>query len=541
MTPVTLRTKLIAVFAALALLPLVVLSVVQYRSGTRAVEAVLRERAAARASRMQRAVEHVLKVQESRLLELAKSDALRAGGCGAAGVEAAGAYARNNGQYLQAVTCLNPSGGAVFQLKRPDTGSGFALQTENFVTNLVRYEEGVWRQGAASTLRSPVSEETYGAALRVTAPVFGARAAGDAGGEPGGVVAALVAEIRLGDVLREADDEDAAEGPARSSVVVLDNDADKVAYHTNDALSHQAVSAAMPYFSGVAARMKGGGSGFDFYDAPGDGRRLTYFQQAEGLGLSLAATEDYSGAVAPVRRAFLFGLALALAGGLAGLALLLVTAGRETEDIEAVARGAAAIAAGDLDQHVEVTSTSETRGLAERFNRMSEQLRDLIAREAESRQFQSFLRISAMISHDLKNAIAGLSMLVSNMEKQFHREEFRADAIESLREATDKLRRTVARLSEPAKSLSGEYRREARPTDLVPVIRRVLAAHAEPARPLYDVEARLPETLVATVEPERVEAVVENLVVNALEAMRARRGRLYRASVRGRGASCGSW
>jgi signal transduction histidine kinase len=131
-----------------------------------------------------------------------------------------------------------------------------------------------------------------------------------------------------------------------------------------------------------------------------------------------------------------------------------------------------------------------------------------------------------MVSHDLKNAIAGLSMLVSNMEKQFHREEFRADAIESLREATEKLKRTVARLSEPAKSLSGEYRIASRPTDLVPIIRRVLATNAEPTRPLNDIEARLPDKLVATVEPERVENVVENLVINALEAMGARGGRL---------------
>jgi signal transduction histidine kinase len=520
-TPVTLRTKLLAVFAALALLPLLALSVAQYRGGNGAVEAVLRERASARAARMGRAVEHVLSVQESRLLGLSNSEPLRAGACadaagGAAG-ELFGAYARDNGEYLQAVTCLDAPGRAVFQLRRSGTGSGFVPQTENFVTNQVRYEEGVWRLAAPNALRSAVSEETYGAALRVTAPVFGAS---------GGVAAALVAEIRLGDVLREADDEDAADGPTRSSVIVLDNAADKVVYLTSGGHSHQAVSAAMPYFSAVAARMKAGGSGFDFYDAPGGGRRLAYFRQAEGLGLSLAATEDYAAASAPVRRTFLFGLGLALAAGLAGLALLHVTAGRETEDIERVARGASAIAAGDLDQHVDVTSTSETRGLAERFNRMSEQLRDLVAREAESRQFQSFLRISAMVSHDLKNAIAGLSMLVSNMERQFHREEFRADAIESLREATEKLKRTVARLSEPAKSLSGEYRIAARPTDLIPVIRRVLATQAEPSVPLYDIEARLPDALVATVEPERIENVVENLVINALEAMGARGGRL---------------
>jgi signal transduction histidine kinase len=131
-----------------------------------------------------------------------------------------------------------------------------------------------------------------------------------------------------------------------------------------------------------------------------------------------------------------------------------------------------------------------------------------------------------MISHDLKNAIAGLSMLVANMERQFHREEFRADAIESLREATEKLKRTVARLSEPAKTLSGEYRLNARPADLIPVIRRVLAANAEPSRPLYDIEVSLPDNLLATVEPERIENVVENLVINALEAMGAKGGTL---------------
>ncbi|HEV2762566.1 MAG TPA: ATP-binding protein, partial [Pyrinomonadaceae bacterium] len=37
---------------------------------------------------------------------------------------------------------------------------------------------------------------------------------------------------------------------------------------------------------------------------------------------------------------------------------------------------------------------------------------------------------------------------------------------------------------------------------------------------------RLPEKLVATVEPERVENVVENLVINGLEAMGAKGGRL---------------
>ncbi|HEX8188100.1 MAG TPA: ATP-binding protein, partial [Pyrinomonadaceae bacterium] len=342
---------------------------------------------------------------------------------------------------------------------------------------------------------------------------------------------AVVAEVRLGEVVREAGEtsteaEDAAAGPARRPVVALDNAADTVVYHTNGALTHQTASGAMPYFAGVAARMKAGGPGSGFYDTAEGGTQLAAFRQVEGLNLSVAASEDYAGALAPVRQAALAGGALALAGALAGLALLFHIGARETRGIGLVARSASAVAAGDLEQRIEVSHSGETRELAENFNAMTERLRELIAREAESRQFASFMRISAMVSHDLKNAIAGLSMLVSNMEKQFHREEFRADAIESLREATEKLKRTVARLSEPAKSLSGEYRVASRPTDLVPVIRRVLATNAEPTRPLNDIEARLPDRLVATVDPERVENVVENLVINALEAMGARGGRL---------------
>src|SRR5207302_1986332 len=116
--------------------------------------------------------------------------------------------------------------------------------------------------------------------------------------------------------------------------------------------------------------------------------------------LSLAVAEDYTAASGPVRRSGLFGVLLALAAGLAALTLLLVIARRATQDIERVARAASAIAAGNLEQRIGPGATVETRELAESFNAMSDRLRALVAKEAESRQFQSFLRISAMISHD---------------------------------------------------------------------------------------------------------------------------------------------
>jgi signal transduction histidine kinase len=533
----TLGTKLAAIFVALGLAPLLLLSALNYRSGVGAVERLLRERAAERASRVGGKVVRILDSQEARLSTLSRGDSLlsyvrdsRAARGDAAPSPAAtpaavpetvrahfDAYFRSNRDYLESVTCLDGSGAPLFRMSLKDNEVNF--ETASFTSNDARHEQGVWGLREQKALRSPVAHEVYGTALRVTVPVGPSNEAPPAG--------AVVAELRLGDVVREADEAESPDtGPdaGRRSLVAVENATDEVVYHTNGAYSHRAASSAMPYFAGVAARMRSGGEGFDFYDAQDGGRSLAAFRQVEGLGLSLAASEDYSAAVGPVRRAGVLGGAVALVAALAGLALLLFIARRETHGIEQVARGASAIAAGQLDQRITVSRSGETRELAETFNAMSDRLRELIAREAETRQFQSFLRISAMVSHDLKNAIAGLSMLVTNMQKQFHREEFRADAIESLREATEKLKRTVARLSEPAKSLSGEYRIAARPTDLAEVIRRVLAVNAEPTRPLYEIETSLPDKLVATVEPERMENVIENLVINALEAMASKGG-----------------
>lgn len=557
-----LRTKLLLIFVALAFLPLLAVSALSYRTSVGAVEELLRVRADERASRMTRRIERVLDAQASRLVELSKAESLREyvrdsqppQDAGASQPRATatptpvvpdtvrahfGAFFKNNREHLKSVTCLDPKGGPLFRLHvvRGSAGEEVIFQTSNFVSDEVEYDARVWTITRAEALRSPVTQVLHDAALRVTVPVVHPSVANDA--QPFSPIGAVVAEIRLRGLIEDAaapespEEGDAARGGAgslrtnaRPDVVALDNATDTIVYHTNGAFNHQSSATVIPYFADVAARMKSGKEGFGFYDESGGVRRLAAFRQARGLGLSLAVAEDYSAATGPVRRSGLFGIALALAAALCALALLLVIARRERRDIALVARGASAIAAGELDQRIEVSRSGETRELAESFNRMSDRLRELIAREAETRQFQSFVRISAMISHDLKNAIAGLSMLVSNMERQFHREEFRADAIESLREATEKLKRTVARLSEPVKSMSGEYRLAARPTDLLPIIRRVLAANAEPSRPLYDIEAHLPETLLAPVEGERIENVVENLVINALEAMGAKGGRL---------------
>jgi signal transduction histidine kinase len=193
--------------------------------------------------------------------------------------------------------------------------------------------------------------------------------------------------------------------------------------------------------------------------------------------------------------------------------------------IERVTEGIEAMAQGKLDHRIDLRSSDNLRPLADNLGLMTKQLRDQIAREAESRQFQSFLRLSAMLTHDLKNAIEALSLTVANMERHFDNKEFRADAMKSVTGATDNLRALVQRLSNPVNTLSGEHKRP-RPVDLVPMLRRVIALIAEPASGKHEIKVDLPESLLALVDVERMNKVVENLIINGLEAMSREEGRL---------------
>lgn len=191
---------------------------------------------------------------------------------------------------------------------------------------------------------------------------------------------------------------------------------------------------------------------------------------------------------------------------------------QRSRGIERVTEDLSAIAKGDLERRILLQSSDDARGIADNINAMTAQLRAQIAREEESRQFDSFVRLSAMLTHDLKNAIEGLSLTVNNMDRHFDNEQFRIDAMKGLTNATDKLRAIVARLSRPVSSLSGEHKRPTN-TDLVPILKRVIAMTAEPMRGKHTIQIKLPASLWAHVDGARIEEVAENLILNALEAM----------------------
>ena len=247
-------------------------------------------------------------------------------------------------------------------------------------------------------------------------------------------------------------------------------------------------------------------------------RRVSAHSPIPKLNLDVTVERDSSNLRSPARSWGIAGLVLAVLGALAGAFLLERHVQRRSRGIARVTEDVSAIAKGELDRRIILQSSDDARSLADNINVVTERLRAQIAREEESRQFESFLRLSAMLTHDLKNAIEGLSLTVSNMERHFDNPQFRTDALKGLTSATEKLKALVARLSRPLTSLSGEHKRPTN-VDLVPIIQRVIATNAEPTRGKHKIVTRLPPSLFALVDAGRIEEVIENLVLNGLEAM----------------------
>src|SRR5687768_6336182 len=243
------------------------------------------------------------------------------------------------------------------------------------------------------------------------------------------------------------------------------------------------------------------------------------------LNVDVTVTRSTSEFISAARRWGFAGFLLALMLALIAAVLLDRHVRKRSRGIARVTEDLSAIAKGELDRRIVLQSSDDARAIADNINVMTAQLRAQIAREEESRQFDSFVRLSAMLTHDLKNAIEGLSLTVDNMERHFDNQQFRIDALKGLTNACDKLKALVNRLSRPVSSLSGEHRRPTK-TDLVPIINRVIAMTAEPTRGRHTIETKLPASLYALADPARVEEVMENLILNAIEAMHLTSGTL---------------
>ena len=535
------RSRIFLTFALFCVLPLLLISGLNFFLHLKSSKSLLSEQLQEELSHTAYDFEELLHQRQAELNDAASSAALRDYVSARQTQESIGPAAVNDqisevkeslGQFLRdrrfysVVAVVSPDRHllCVAEFFHPDSKEEIVFHSKDLLASQIQPDEAVWTTSEQRPLCSLVEHPERGKMLRCTTPIM-------AGNEYSKARGALVADLRT-DVLISSIAprsglpffrSDGARPQSAVMVIALD-DSGQIVYHTNTALNHQPESS-IPYFHEVANAMIAGQSGTQFYHAGDRDEWLAAYGPLHPTKLSLMVARNYSLNAYYTRRNGWLGIGLAFLLGSTAAVFLTNYYQRRTRSIDRVAAGVDEIVKGKLDHRIELLSNDALRPLADNVGLVTKQLRDQLAREAESRQFQSFVRLSAVLTHDLKNAIEALSLIVNNMEHHYEKEEFRADAMHSLAAATDKLRALVARLSNPVNTLSGEHKRP-RPVDLVPILKRVLAMTAEPARVQHEIKIDLPETLVALVDGDRMDKVMENLIINGLEAMSRKRGTL---------------
>jgi two-component system sensor histidine kinase MtrB len=186
--------------------------------------------------------------------------------------------------------------------------------------------------------------------------------------------------------------------------------------------------------------------------------------------------------------------------------------------VRMAARIAERLAAGRLQERMKVSGEDDIARLGESFNKMARNLQTKIQQLEELSRMQR--RFVSDVSHELRTPLTTVRMAADVIHES--RGEFdpaTARSAELLLSQLDRFESLLADLLEISRFDAGAAVLEAEPTDLRDVVRRVV----EGAEPLAERRgSRLVVRgdgvpIVAEVDARRIERVVRNLVVNAIE------------------------
>ncbi|MFH8499990.1 MtrAB system histidine kinase MtrB [Streptomyces coeruleorubidus] len=176
------------------------------------------------------------------------------------------------------------------------------------------------------------------------------------------------------------------------------------------------------------------------------------------------------------------------------------------------------LSAGRLQERMKVTGEDDIARLGEAFNKMAQNLQLKISQLEDLSRMQR--RFVSDVSHELRTPLTTVRMAADVIHEA--REDFdpvTARSAELLADQLDRFESLLADLLEISRFDAGAAALEAEPIDLRDVVRRVVSG-AEPLAERKGTQIRVlgdQQPVVAEADARRVERVLRNLVVNAVE------------------------
>jgi two-component system nitrogen regulation sensor histidine kinase NtrY len=211
--------------------------------------------------------------------------------------------------------------------------------------------------------------------------------------------------------------------------------------------------------------------------------------------------------------------------GLSGIVLGILmgwwTTERVTKPVAQLARSSRAIAAGDWNTRVPITSKDEIGQLGDSFNSMAGQLVEQRERTVQAERVAAWRELARRLAHELKNPLFPLQLTVENMQRarEHHPEQFD----EVFRESTQTLIHELANL----KTIIGRFsdfakmpKPQIESVDVNEVVKQVMQLFTAQMKEGVRYEGALAAApLRIGADPEQLSRAVRNLVLNAMDAM----------------------
>ena len=218
---------------------------------------------------------------------------------------------------------------------------------------------------------------------------------------------------------------------------------------------------------------------------------------------------------------------MAAAGILLGVALSGWTAARVTQPVEQLAAASRQVAAGNWNVRVETRSKDELGELARAFNQMTQQLTEQRDRLVQTERVAAWRELARRLAHELKNPLFPLQITVENLlrarevDPAVFDEVFRESSQTLLAELAN-MKTIIGRFSDFAKMPAPQLQT----VNINEVVRGALkifdAQLNAPGKPPINLQIHLDETLgPIQADPDLLHRAVQNLILNALDAMPA--------------------
>jgi two-component system, NtrC family, nitrogen regulation sensor histidine kinase NtrY len=213
------------------------------------------------------------------------------------------------------------------------------------------------------------------------------------------------------------------------------------------------------------------------------------------------------------------------AGVLLALLLSFWTASRVTRPLRDLASSVREVAVGKWDTRAKVSSSDEVGQLARDFNGMTEQLVEQRDRMIQAERVAAWRELARRLAHELKNPLFPLQITIENLQRsrnaapeQF--EEVFRESTSTLLAELGHLKTIIGRFSDFAKMPVPQLE----PVDVNQLAREVVqlfeAQLRAPGKPPVETKLQLASDAGdVPADPDQLRRALENLVLNALDAM----------------------